>query len=39
MLLKSAVSVDPINITRLSVFGAMPRAWVISMVGSVSSQP
>ena len=33
-----AVSVDPMYITRLASPGAMPSAWVISSVCSVSSQ-
>src|SRR5271170_128640 len=38
MALMIAVSVDPIYITRLASPGAMPIAWVMSSVCSVSSQ-
>ncbi len=38
MALMIAVSVDPTYITRLASPGAMPRAWVMSSVCSVSSQ-
>jgi len=39
MALIIAVSVDPMYITRLASPGAMPIAWVMSRVCSVSSQP
>ena len=38
MALMMAVSVDPTYITRLARPGAMPMAWVMSRVCSVSSQ-
>ena len=38
MALMMAVSVDPTYITRLARPGAMPMAWVMSSVCSVSSQ-
>ncbi len=38
MALMMAVSVEPTYITRLASPGAMPRAWVMSRVCSVSSQ-
>ena len=38
MALMMAVSVDPMYITRLASPGAMPSAWVMSSVCSVSSQ-
>jgi hypothetical protein len=39
MALKMAESVDPTYITSLDSPGAMPIAWVMSSVCSVSSQP
>src|SRR5208283_3842003 len=39
MALIIAVSVEPMYITRLASPGAMPIAWVMSSVCSVSSQP
>ena len=39
MALMMAVSVDPTYMTRLARPGAMPMAWVMSRVCSVSSQP
>jgi hypothetical protein len=38
MALMMAVSVEPMYITRLESPGAMPMAWVMSSVCSVSSQ-
>ena len=38
MALMMEVSVEPTYITRLESPGAMPRAWVMSRVCSVSSQ-